>query len=406
VEFLLSITFTIAAAFAGVLVAIFFIEVLAAVITSQIQHAPCANKNYKPSQRIVVLVPAHNENTSLVPTLRDIKQQLRPGDSVLVVADNCTDDTAAVATAQGAEVIERHDPTRRGKGYALDFGVRHLSSKPPDIVIVVDADCRLADKAIDDLATTCAIKHRPAQALYLMTPPTESTINYQVAEFAWRVRNGLRPLGLLALKLPCQLMGTGMAFPWDVLCHANLDTNLIVEDLNLGLELASKGHAPIFCPSARVTSQFAPSVRASRTQRERWEAGHIGMIYATFPRLFCKAVATRNWNLLALTLDLAVPPLSLLAFFVLGMFVVASCYAFSGFSSPSLTVSTASLIAFLLAGLLAWLKCGRDLVPIRAVLAILFYLSGKLNIYRAILSRKIDAQWIRTERENSDHPIP
>lgn len=62
-----------------------------------------------------------------------------------MVADNCTDDTARLASAAGAEVIERHDALLRGKGYALDFGVRHLAQQPPDVVIVVDADCQVAE---------------------------------------------------------------------------------------------------------------------------------------------------------------------------------------------------------------------------------------------------------------------
>src|SRR6476469_7481059 len=58
----------------------------------------------------VVLVPAHDEESGLPPTLAGLRSQLRPGDRLLVVADNCTDRTAAVARAAGAEVVERHDP--------------------------------------------------------------------------------------------------------------------------------------------------------------------------------------------------------------------------------------------------------------------------------------------------------
>ena len=54
--------------------------------------------------------------------------------------------------AAGAEVIERHDADRRGKGYALDFGVRHLAAAPPAVVIVVDADCAVAPGSVDRLA--------------------------------------------------------------------------------------------------------------------------------------------------------------------------------------------------------------------------------------------------------------
>ena len=174
-----------------------------------------------------------------------------------------------------------------------------------------------------ELTKLSAATGRPVQALYLMTAPPGARINYQVAEFAWRVKNWIRPLGLTALRMPCQLTGTGMAIPWQVIRSVDLAHGGIVEDLKLGLDLAAEGHAPIFCPSARVTSQFAPSITASRTQRQRWESGHIGMIMRTVPQVFKKAAASRNWNLLVLGLDLAIPPLSLLALLASGTFAVA-----------------------------------------------------------------------------------
>src|SRR5216683_6980628 len=75
--------------------------------------------------RVAVLIPAHDEANGIVTTLDDIKVQLRPTDRVLVVADNCSDDTAAIAFSSGAEVTVRSDPARIGKGYALDWGLSY-----------------------------------------------------------------------------------------------------------------------------------------------------------------------------------------------------------------------------------------------------------------------------------------
>ena len=108
-----------------------------------------------PAIRVAVLVPAHNESAGLQGTLADIKGQLRSGDRLLVVADNCTDDTAVVARASGAEVTERQEPEKIGKGYALAWGLRQLDVDPPEAVIMVDADCRLAVGTIDQLAMAC-----------------------------------------------------------------------------------------------------------------------------------------------------------------------------------------------------------------------------------------------------------
>ena len=368
--------------FAGILgisVTLFCFEIAAAIVLPQRKKVELPSDGIRP--RVTVLVPAHDESTGILATLEDIQSQSLHGDRLLVVADNCTDDTAAVARAGGAEVIERHDTSRRGKGYALDWGVRHLSSEPPEVIIIVDADCRLAEGAIERLAVTCAMTGRPVQALYLMTAPIDSKINHQVAEFAWRVKNWLRPLGLGALKLPCQLMGTGMAFPWKVICLADLSNGDIVEDLRLGLDLAVAGHPPVFCPSARVTSQFASSLRGAGTQRRRWEQGHIHTILKAAPRLLTIAIVRRDWDLLALALDLTIPPLSLLAILVLGTLGISGLSAFFGYSLVAFTVSTVSLLAFTIAAFFAWTKCGRDVLPLGALLLIPPYLMRKIWLY-------------------------
>ena len=260
-------------------VAMLLLEIVAALTLPAQKIALHAKNTIR--QRVAVLVPAHNESTGILLTLEDVKPQLQPGDRLLVVADNCVDDTAAVAAAAGAETIDRDEPTKKGKGYALDFGLKHLSLDPPQIVIVIDADCRVEEGAIDRLATACATTHRPVQALDLMIAPDDSPINYRVAEFAWRVKNWVRPLGLNALNLPCQLMGTGMAFPWEVIRSANLASGSIVEDLKLGLELTQAGSPPLFCPSACVKSHFPLSIEGAKSQRKRWEEGHISMILTT-----------------------------------------------------------------------------------------------------------------------------
>jgi glycosyltransferase involved in cell wall biosynthesis len=379
-------------------VAVFFIEVAAGIAFPQSDCSFSSSRD--PGLRVAVLVPAHNESSGVLPTLADIKAQMSAADRLIVVADNCTDDTAAVAAAASAEVIRRHDADRKGKGYALAAGLSYLRKDPPDVVIVVDADCRLADAAIDRLAVACVRTHRPVQSRYLMSAPTDSPVNSLVAEFAWRVRNLTRPLGLKALGLPCQLMGTGMAFPWDVIDSTNLATGSIVEDLVLGLDLALAGKAPVFCPFPGVSGHFPSSALGVKTQRARWEQGHIGTILTVGPRLFLTAVARADVDLLALTLDLAVPPLSLLAIFVMGMWLTTGFAALFGISSPALVVSTVSLVVFMCGVFLSWLKHGRDVLTLGALLSIPLYAIGKIPIYGRMLSRESGSKWIRTDRQN------
>lgn len=393
---LVSCLLVIVAGLLTTFVVVFALEILAATALSRRLGPISPDRSVR--LPVAVLVPAHNESSGLPSTLINIQSQLLPNDRLLVVADNCSDDTAAVARMAGAEVVERNEPTKRGKGYALDWGVRHLSSNPREIVIIVDADCRLAHGAVDDLCSICAMTGRPAQALYLMTAPSASQINHRVAEFSWRVKNWLRPLGLRIFNLPCQLMGTGMAFPWDVIRSADLASAHIVEDLKLGLDLTLAGHPPLFCPSARVASEFAASAEGAGTQRQRWEQGHLQTIFEAVPRLFTIAIARRDWNLLAITLDLSVPPLSLLGMLVFGVCGLSLLFALSGGSLTALCISSAALLVLATAALAAWIKCGRDIVPISSLLLIPSYALRKLNLYCQLAIGKVDSQWTRTDR--------
>jgi len=391
---LVSYPLTLLACLIAVPVAVLFFEVAAAIVLPSQKYLQWSAKG--PRQRVAVIVPAHNESSGLVPTIADIRTQLRAGDRLLVVADNCIDDTASVAAAGGAEVIKRDDPTRLGKGYALDFALKHVSQDPPAVVIIIDADCRVSEEAIDQLAVASATTQRPVQAIDLQKAQDDSPINFRVAEFAWRVKNWVRPLGLNVLNLPCQLMGTGMAFPWGIVRSAQLAHASIVEDLKLGLDLARAGSPPLFCSVATVTSYFPMSAEGAKSQRERWERGHISMM-TMVPRLIFDALARGDIKLLALALDLAVPPLSLLVILLAAMLCISGLAMLLGASSTALIITATCLLAVALAIFLAWLRYGRDLLPSREMYLVVSYILGKFPIYRRFFGGAT-MQWTRTDR--------
>jgi len=182
-------------------VTVLFLEVLSSVV-----HIDERKQTILERPRLAVLMPAHNEASIIATSLRTIMPQLGGRDRILVVADNCSDDTQSIAESEGAEVILRTDLVRRGKGFALDFGIRYLEQDPPDTVIIIDADCLVTSGTIDTLARLSATTRRPVQALYLMHAPTGARLNLRVAEFAFLVKNQVRPTGLHRLGLPCHLM--------------------------------------------------------------------------------------------------------------------------------------------------------------------------------------------------------
>lgn len=189
-----------------------------------------------PRPSIAIIVPAHNEALGLPETIRSIQPQLTLQDRLVIVADNCTDNTAEVARSHGAIVLERFNQQERGKGFALDYGMQYLREDPPQVVMIVDADCVISEHLIDRISRRCVSLQRPVQADYVMRFPTKGVVKQQVTEFAWLVKNTVRPMGYQYLGLPCQLMGTGMAFLWEDLSKSQLANGHLVEDMKLGLE--------------------------------------------------------------------------------------------------------------------------------------------------------------------------
>jgi cellulose synthase/poly-beta-1,6-N-acetylglucosamine synthase-like glycosyltransferase len=387
------------AALAGLLsvpVAVLLVEIIAALKAPRLE--PFEAKELNIEKRVAVIVPAHNESSGLVPTLQDIKAQLGAADRLIVVADNCTDDTAAVAVASGAEVIVRNDPDRIGKGFAMGWGVTHLSQDPPDFVLFVDADCRLQADLIEGLKRVCHGVQRPVQALFMMRSAENSPINHSFAEFAWILRNWIRPLGLRNLHCPVQLMGTGMMFPWSTISSAPLASGHLVEDLKLGLDLAKTGQAPYFFPFVKVTSVFPTSAKGTESQRQRWVQGHLATIGKFVPRLLAVGLMRGDIKVLALAFDLLVPPLSLLALSIVGTMVLTSFVALLGGSWLPTVIAGGNLAGFILCVLLAWFKFGRQALPAHEALSFGSFALKKIQLYGRMVIGGTASHWIRTDR--------
>lgn len=383
---------------AGVLLALPVTVLCAEVLAALSARAPTARPNGARAP-VAVLIPAHNEAGNIAATIASIRGELRGADRLLVIADNCMDDTAQVARAAGASAIERHDPVRRGKGYALDFGVRHLQQDPAAMVLVVDADCQLVSGSIDALARACAASARPVQGLYLMRAPEHAGPLRRLAQFAWVVRNEVRPRGLQRLGLPCHLMGSGMAFPWRTVAAGQFSSGHLVEDLQLGITLAQSGTPPLFCPEARVTSTFPSDREGVRSQRTRWEHGYLSILLGSGPTLMGQAIRQRSIALLGLALDLAVPPLALLVLLTAALWVGALALALLSARWLALGWISAVLGLLGLAVIVAWLRYGRSILSLAGLALAGVYALAKLPLYlRFLISRQ--ATWVRSRRDS------
>ncbi len=389
--------------FIAILSLFLFVEVVAAWFARNHSNTSSSELPLGSNCRAAILIPAHNEEAVIGQTLESILPQLRDGDEVVVVADNCTDSTKDVVSEYMSEaykltVLERIDDNKRGKGYALDHAVNYIKGKRFDVILMVDADCILDADCRDKLAEETLKTNRPVQALYLMTAEKSSaTLSLKLSEFAWSIKNKIRPSGLLALGGPCQLMGTGMAFPAGMLDDTELASGCIVEDMKLGLDLAIEGAAPKFLPSTTVWSKFPDSSEVSEGQKSRWVHGHMEMILLYVPKLIKEFIKKRDLNLLLIGFDLLVPPLILLLIINICALLLSLIISFFTGSSIFL-VSLASVSMISASIFIAWLQEGRHILSGKE----LFYgglaILKKLSLYAQFLTNK-RKDWNKTSRK-------
>lgn len=346
--------------------------------------------------RIVVVIPAHDEEANVAATVEDARADLAEGDMVLVVADNCTDATASAAAAAGATVIERSDRGRRGKGYALQFALDHLRAGPPDIVVFVDADCRFERGTVRRLADVAAASGEPAQAEYLMRAPEGSPPARRAAEFAWIFMNVARMRGLDRLFGVCRMLGSGAAIPWALLKDRNLASGEIVEDLALSFDFAAQGAPARLCTDARVVSWFPISDESAARQRARWEIGSTRLARRRAPAMLARALMRGDIRLAALSLDVMIPPL---AMFVAMLTVAAGLAALFG-AGAALGCALFALVLVAVCVVAGWAKFGRAALPPAQFGALIRYALDKLSVWRGPARRSAET-WTRTDRDSA-----
>jgi cellulose synthase/poly-beta-1,6-N-acetylglucosamine synthase-like glycosyltransferase len=361
-----------------------------------------------PSARpeVWVLIPAHDEAGGIADTLahllkdRDAQSSL----SVLVVADNCSDATAERARAAGAQVVERTDRDRRGKGYALAFGrdwlARRPASPPPDAVVVIDADCRVSASSAYRAGRAAASSGHVLQMRNLLASDSTDGPLARISSFAMLVKNLVRARGLDRLAGGIPLFGTGMAFPWQLFADAPLATGNAVEDMQLALDLARRGERVRLFEDAQVLSDAATGT-ALNEQRSRWEHGFLATAGRHALPLLGEGLARRSRHLAGLGLHLLVPPLALLILVSIIGVILAGVLALLGASwVPALVLAGLTLVAFMLVAL-AWLLEGREVLPFATALRVPLYVLWKVPLYlRFFTNRQRD--WNRTRRPNEN----
>jgi 1,2-diacylglycerol 3-beta-glucosyltransferase len=352
-----------------------------------------------PTQRFLILVPAHNEERLLPSLLTNLHQLDYPAAlyTIHVVADNCTDRTAELARASGAFAHERVDDDRRGKGYALQWLMQQLwaSAEPHDAVLILDADSIVSPNFLTVMDTRLARGERAIQAYYAVRDP-QSSWSASLRSVALAALHYLRPLGRMPLGGSAGLKGNGMGFAAELLREYQWSASL-TEDIEYHMALILGGHRVTFAPDAIVWAEMPSSLKAAHTQNVRWERGRQEMVRLFVPRLLRAAVARRSFLLFDAAVEQIIPPFSLVAAASLLLLIGALALQ----SIPAMLLGV-----FLMLGQALYILAGLCLsgAPKKIYLALLYmpvFIVWKVWLYLRVLIGLDRKGWTRTTRNDT-----
>jgi 1,2-diacylglycerol 3-beta-glucosyltransferase len=358
-------------------------------------------KSMVPSSRTLkfdVVVPAHNEAGVIERTISSLRKIDWPPDRyrILVIADNCTDSTAALAQSAGADVLERHDTTLRGKGYALAFAFRSSRERAwANAVVIIDADAEVSANLLVAFAARIEQGAHAVQAHYGILNPMASwrTRLITIAKAAFHI---VRSRARERLGLSCGIRGNGWCVTHELLTQVPYQAYSLTEDLEFGIDIGLAGYRVAYADEAHSDAEMVTNEKVASTQRRRWEGGRFQLIKSRTIPLFAAAFRRADMVCLDLALDLIVLPLSYVTLNVLLLMACALLAAYwhlADFGWIWVSLACAG-------GLLAYVLRGWQLSGIGA--------RGLLDLARApvflmwkvvLMLRPRSEGWVRTDRE-------
>jgi cellulose synthase/poly-beta-1,6-N-acetylglucosamine synthase-like glycosyltransferase len=351
--------------------------------------------------RVAIVVPAHQESNGVLRTLHSLRRETAgcPHTRIVVVADNCSDDTATVARAAGVEVLERHDPERRGKGHALCFAFDALAGT--DWFIVIDADTDVEPGFLSAMRAAMTPGTAALQCRYGVRDPLLSARN-TLADVALGGWNVLRPRGRAVLGLSCGILGNGFALSRNTLQAVPYSATSIVEDVEYHHLLVRAGLAVCWVDAAQVRGDMPPAGPAAGQQRARWEGGRLRLLTEQAPALL-RDMAQGRWRMLDPLLDLLLLPLA----WHVSLLGASALLALAALLLGGALGGAFSLLVFALVGLgtvvvhvgVSLVLIGAGCHHLRALLGVPAYVFWKLRLASATwrASRR-NALWVRSAR--------
>ncbi len=207
-------------------------------------------------------------------------------------------------------------------------------------------------------------------------------------------------MGLSYLGGSVPITGSGFAVPYVFLTQVKLASGEIVEDMKLGIDLLFAGHKTSFSPSLCNSSVLPVGDEVANVQRERWEHGHLSMIFKYVPQLLTKGLGQGSPAILLTALDMCILPLTLLV--VVNFCLLIMCFLLAlllGMSFLLTKLVALSLVSIFTALIIANMTAVKAYINMSDLWGLVNFVLSKVAVYRAVLMGK-KSGWVKTHRDD------
>lgn len=360
----------------------------------------------KERTRFLVFVPAHNESAGIQATLRSIQRANYPADRIriIVIADNCDDDTAERARGCAVEVWIRDDIRNRGKGQAISWAFEKMGSDF-DAATIIDADTEVDSAFFTAIDSAYAASLRQdrcdvvLQGRYLFAKTSETPSWFEQFSIATKAaENSFSYRPRTALGLANLIQGNGFCISRSALTRVPFGASSIVEDAEYAVTLALNGVDVMFVDDARVIARMTRQVKDAATQRLRWAGGTFDLLIHSIPRLLRAAIRQRAWKLAEMALMLLFTSRLIIVYATVLSAALLYCTRYSSSFNVLAFGLTVSLLLQSIYLYLVLRKADSEPVPLKTIALMPFYFAflGVIQLGAVLsLNRR---QWSRTTR--------
>ncbi len=355
------------------------------------------------NRKFAIVLPAHDEESVIAKTLYSLNGLVYPKNmyDLIVVADNCHDDTARIARNLGAIVLERENKKECGKGYALRWAFDQILewNKNYEAVIVFDSDSLVSGNYLEVMNYYMDQGSEVIQSSDLVLPQP-GVWSSEATRIGFLLYNFVKPMGRKVLGFDMGLRGNGMCISTKILSRIPWQAWSLTEDVEYGLNLILNEVSIDFAPEASIWAEMPTRPENAESQRKRWEIGRYPIIKEYAPKLLAAMFKRKSFKYLDSFIDLITPPLVntlLIVLIICGLNAVLWAFGWLPITFFWLWLGIAGLGGlYLFIGLFV---AGADKTIYKSLFYIPVYALWKVKLYVKAFFTKNEKKWIRTTRD-------